>query len=136
MPTDRAKTAGVCKQTVCTDHNKTCEKNTDRIQTAGEFIQTVYRLEIQTSTKRGRKIQTVRKAKGGSKLKTPLSLSHGLYFSPTFCRGLYFRSVYGLYEFPSGLYTVCIFLAGFIVVGAYGLFADPSSFCTVCRHWL
>ena len=64
MLTDRAQTAGVYKQTVCTDHNKTYEKSTDRVQTAGEFTQTVYRPEIQTSTKRGRKIQTVRKAKG------------------------------------------------------------------------
>ncbi len=53
----------------------------------------------------------------------PLSIgSYGLYFSPTFCRGLYFRSVHGLYKFPSGLYTVCIFSPRFVVVGADGLY--------------
>ena len=113
-------------QSAQADRYKTWEKNTDRTQTTGENIQTVYRLEIQTSTKRGRKIQTVSKAKGSFQLRTSLSLSHGLYFSPTFCRGLYFRSVYSLYESPNGLYTVCVFLAGFVVVGTYEPYLSVS----------
>ena len=90
-----------------------------QVQTAGEYIQTVYRPEIQTATKRGWKLQTVIRAKEKYQARTFSICSYGLYFSPTFCSGLYLRSVYGLYEIPSSLYTVCISLPRLLVVGSY-----------------